>query len=161
MKSIEIDRSKRLKDDPGKGHNRWHPDIPPVLEADPGEEVVLETRDASDQQIQPEMTVNDLGGLDAKVAHPLTGPVYVNGAHPGDLLEVEYLDIIPQPRGWTRNRPGAGFLRDLFTEPYLAHWEIVSEMQMEPSCVVETSGARCSQFAQGHDYSAPSGLSTP
>ena len=44
MKSIEIDRSKRLKDDPGKGHNRWHPDIPPILEVDPGEDVVLETR---------------------------------------------------------------------------------------------------------------------
>lgn len=124
MKSIEIDRSKRLKEETHKGHNRWHPDVTPVLEVDPGEEVVLEARDASDQQIKPDMTVADLAGLDAKVAHPLTGPVYITGAQPGDLLEVEYLDIIPQTRGWTRNRPGAGFLRDLFTEPYLAHWEM-------------------------------------
>mgnify|MGYP002065490979 CR=1 FL=1 len=36
-----------------------------------------------------------LAGLDAKVAHPLTGPVAVRGARPGDLLEVEYLDIVP------------------------------------------------------------------
>jgi formamidase len=70
------------------------------------------------------MTVADLTNLDAKVAHPLTGPVYIKGARPGDLLEIEYLDILPQPCGWTRNRPGAGFLRDLFTEPYLAHWDI-------------------------------------
>ena len=35
MKSIEIDRGKRLKEEPAKGHNRWHPDITPVLEADP------------------------------------------------------------------------------------------------------------------------------
>src|SRR5262249_48936891 len=124
MKSITIDRSKRLKDDPQTGHNRWHPDIPPILEVDPGEEVVLETRDASDCQIQPGMTVADLASLDAKVAHPLTGPVYIKGARPGDLLEIEYLDIVPQPHGWTRNCPGAGFLRDLFTEPYLVHWEI-------------------------------------
>ena len=124
MKSIEIDRSKRLKEEPGKGHNRWHPDISPVVEVEPGEDVLLETRDASDEQIKSHMTVNDLDGLDAKVAHPLTGPVYINGAKPGDLLEIEYVDIIPQPRGWTRNRPGAGFLRDIFTEPYLAHWEI-------------------------------------
>jgi formamidase len=48
MKSIEIDRSKRLKAEPHTGHNRWHPDIPPILVVDPGEEVVLETRDASD-----------------------------------------------------------------------------------------------------------------
>jgi formamidase len=124
MKSITIDRNKRLKEEPRLGHNRWHPDIPPVVEVDVGEEVVLETRDASDCQIKPNMTVADLNRLDAKVAHPLTGPVYVKGAKPGDLLEVEYLDIVPQPVGWTRNRPGAGFLRDLFTEPYLVHWEM-------------------------------------
>jgi formamidase len=124
MKSIEIDRGKRLKQEPQKGHNRWHPDIPPILDVEPGEEVVLETRDASDTQIRPGMTVADLGGLDTKVAHPLTGPVYINGAKPGDLLEIEYLDITPQPHGWTRNRPGAGFLRDLFPDPYLVHWEM-------------------------------------
>ena len=124
MKSVEIDRTKRLKEEPAKGHNRWHPDIPPVLEVDPGEEVLLETRDASDCQIQRRMTAADLGGLDAKVAHPLTGPVYVKGAEPGDLLEIEYVDIIPQSYGWTRNRPGAGFLRDYFPNPYLVHWDI-------------------------------------
>jgi len=124
MKSIEIDRSKRLKEEPHTGHNRWHPDIPPILEVDPGEEVVLQTRDASDGQIKPGMTVADLDHLDSKVAHPLTGPVYINGAKPGDLLEIEYLDIVPQPVGWTRNRPGAGFLRDVFLDPYLVHWQM-------------------------------------
>lgn len=124
MKGIAIDRSKRLKEQPHSGHNRWHPDIAPLIEAAPGEEIVLETRDASDGQIKPGMTVDDLEHLDTKVAHPLTGPVYVEGATPGDLLEIEYLDIIPQSRGWTRSRPGAGFLRDVFLEPYLVHWEM-------------------------------------
>ena len=132
MKSIEIDRNKRLKEEPGKGHNRWHPDIPPVLEVDPGDETLLETRDASDCQIQPGMTVDDLVGLDAKVAHPLTGPVYVKGAEPGDLLEIEYVDITPQPHGWTRNRPGAGFLRELFLDPYLVHWDIKDNWATSP-----------------------------
>ncbi|HEY7496090.1 MAG TPA: acetamidase/formamidase family protein [Candidatus Tectomicrobia bacterium] len=132
MKSIEIDRSKRLKEQPHTGHNRWHPDIPPLLEVDPGEEVVLETRDASDSQIKPGMTVADLTRLDTKVAHPLTGPVYIKGARPGDLLEIEYLDIVPQPVGWTRSRPGAGFLRDLFTEPYLVHWEMRHDWATSP-----------------------------
>lgn len=124
MQSIEIDRTKRLKQEPHKGHNRWHPDVPPLLEVEPGEEVVLETRDASDVQIKRGMTADDLGGLDAKVGHPLTGPVYIKGAKPGDLLEIEYLDVVAQPYGWTRNRPGAGFLRDLFLEPYLVHWDM-------------------------------------
>ena len=124
MKSIEINRDKRLREEPGSGHNRWHPDIAPIIEVEFGEEVVLETRDASDGQIKPGLTEGDLAGLDAKVAHPLTGPVYVKGAAPGDLLEIEYLDVIPQNYGWTRSRPGAGFLRDLFLDPYLVHWEI-------------------------------------
>ena len=124
MKSIEIDRSKRLKDEPGKGHNRWHPDIPPILEVDPGEEVVIETRDAIDSQVLPGMTVADLRNLAIKVGHALTGPVYVKGARPGDLLEIEHLDIIPQSYGWTMIIPGLGFLRDLFTEPYLVHWNM-------------------------------------
>jgi formamidase len=132
MQSITIDRNKRLKEEPHTGHNRWHPDIPPLIEVEPGEEVVLETRDASDCQIKPSMTVADLTNLDAKVAHPLTGPVYIKGARPGDLLEIAYLDILPQPHGWTRNRPGAGFLRDLFTEPYLAHWDITDGWATSP-----------------------------
>ena len=60
MKSIEIDRARRLKDEPAKGHNRWHPDVTPVLEVDPGEEVVMETRDAIDSQIRPGMGVQEL-----------------------------------------------------------------------------------------------------
>lgn len=124
MKSVHIDRARRLCEEPHTGHNRWHPDIPPILEAAPGEEVVLETRDAADGQIRPGATAADLAGMATKVAHPLTGPVYVEGARPGDLLEIEYVDIVAQPHGWTRFRPGAGFLRDLFSEPYLVHWEI-------------------------------------
>jgi len=109
-KSIKIDRSKRLRDEPHTGHNRWHPDIPPVIEVDPFEEVVLETRESSDGQIRPGTTAADLLKMDSKVVHPLTGPVYVKGAKPGDLLEIEYLKIVHQRHGWTRFVPGIGFL---------------------------------------------------
>ena len=44
MKSIRIDYGKRLAGEPGKGHNRWHETIPPVIEVAPGEEVEIETR---------------------------------------------------------------------------------------------------------------------
>ena len=63
MKSITIDRSKSIKEEPHSGHNRWHPDIPPVLEVDAGEEVLLETRDARDGQICPDMTTEDIKHL--------------------------------------------------------------------------------------------------
>jgi len=125
MKHVRIDRAKRLKDEPGTGHNRWHPDIPPILSVEAGEEVVLETRDARDGQILPTTTVEDLARQDQKVAHPLTGPIHIDGAEPGDLLEIEYLEIEPQAYGWTRFLPGIGFLRDLFPKSFLVHWDLV------------------------------------
>ena len=131
-KSIEIDRSKRLRDEPHKGHNRWHPDIQPVIEVVAGEEVALETRDANDLQINSRTTIKDLEKLERTVAHPLTGPVYVKGAEPGDLLEIEYLDIVPERYGWTRFAPGGGFLPDLFDHHFVAHWDITPEYATSP-----------------------------
>ena len=67
------------------------------------------------------------------MVHPLTGPVYVKGTRPGDLLEIEYLEIAPQRYGWTRFVPGLGFLPDLFTEPYLVHWDLADDWATSPS----------------------------
>ena len=88
MKIIELDYSKRCVEEPGKGHNRWYPDIPPAVEADPGEEVVMQTRHAFDGQITPTTNADDLLSADLGLVYPLTGPVYVKGAEPGNLLEV-------------------------------------------------------------------------
>jgi len=131
-KGISIDRTKRLREEPRKGHNRWHPDIPPVIEVAPGEEVTLETRDASDLQIRLGTTVKDLEKMERTVAHPLTGPVYVKSAKPGDLLEIEHLDIRPERYGWTRFSPGFGFLPDLFDHYFVAHWDITPEYATSP-----------------------------
>ena len=49
-------RSLRLKGQPHTGHNRWHSDIAPILEVAAGEEGVLQTRDASDGQLTPDVT---------------------------------------------------------------------------------------------------------
>jgi formamidase len=126
-KSITIDRTKPLAEDPNKGHNRWHPDIEAVIEVDPLEEVAIETRESSDGQIRPGVVAADLLQMDPHVVHPLTGPVYVKGARPGDLLEVEYVEIAPQRYGWTRFVPGLGFLPDLFSHPFLVHWDLGTE----------------------------------
>jgi formamidase len=129
-RSIEIDRAKPLREEPDKGHNRWHPDIPPVIELEPMEEVTIETRDSSDGQIRPGVVAEDLLKMDRRVVHPLTGPVFIKGAMPGDLLEVEHLEILPQTHAWTRFIPGFGFLHDLFDQPYLVHWDLDREWAM-------------------------------
>ena len=124
MHAIRIDRDKPLAAEPHSGHNRYHPDIAPVVEIGEGEEIALETRDALDGQIKPGMVAADLASLDAGAVHPLTGPVFVKGAMPGDILEIEFTDIIAQPTAFSAIVPGLGFLRDVMTEPSLVHWRI-------------------------------------
>src|ERR1700740_1470961 len=131
-KNISIYRTKRLREETHKGHNRWPPCMAPVIEVEPGEEVTLETRDTMDLQIGPRTTAKDLERLERTVAHPLTGPVYVKGARPGDLLEVEDLDILPERYGWTRFSPGFGFLPDLFNHYFVVHWDITPEYATSP-----------------------------
>jgi formamidase len=125
--AIAIDPSKPLKDEPGTGHNRWHEAIEPVVEVEPGDLVVYETRDAFDGQLGPDSTAADVGGLDLGPVHPLTGPVFVKGAEPGDLLEAELVRIEADPWdqwGYTVEVPGFGFLRDEFPDPYVVHWRL-------------------------------------
>jgi formamidase len=124
---IRIDRSKTLTEQPGTGHNRWHPDIPPVVRCQPGDEVVLETRDALDGQLGPAAGLDAVATANLDVVHPLTGPVYVEGAEPGDLLAVEIIDIEPDRYGFTVQIPGFGFLRDVFPEPYKVNWDIAGD----------------------------------
>ena len=132
MKSIELDYTKRCGDEPEKGHNRWHPDIPPAVEAAEEEEVVLQTRNALDGGVIPASTAADLASVDLNLIHPLTGPVYVQGASHGDLLEVNILEIEPASWGFTTIIPGFGFLRDVFLEPHVVHWNIADGYAESP-----------------------------
>ena len=124
---VGIDPSKPLAEEPNTGHNRWHEAVEPVVEVDPGDLVVYETRDAFDGQLDAGSTEGDVANLDLNPVHPLTGPVFVKGAEPGDLLEVELVHIEADPwEGWgyTIQVPGFGFLRDDFPEPFIVHWRL-------------------------------------
>lgn len=129
---IAIDRAKTLSQEPAKGHNRWHPDIPPVATIELGQVIGIETRDALDGQVRPNSTAADLSRINMTVVHPLTGPVFVKGAEPGDLLEVTLVEIEPQPFGFTVQVPGFGFLRDLFPEPHIVRWTIANGFATSP-----------------------------
>ncbi|MGH3136465.1 MAG: acetamidase/formamidase family protein [Gaiellaceae bacterium] len=107
-----------------RAHNRWHPDLDPLASVAPGEEVTLETRDGLDGQLTKDSTHDDARSLDLGLGHPLTGPVSVVGAEPGDLLEVELVSYETAGFGVTAVIPGFGFLADLFPEPYVVHWEL-------------------------------------
>jgi len=121
---IRINRQLPLAAEPHTGHNRWHPDIPPALRCEPGDEVVLETRDTFDGCFDRSSTGKDVESADFGLVHPLTGPVFVDGVRPGDLLVAEILEVAPEPFGFTAQVPGFGFLRERFTEPYLVRWDL-------------------------------------
>jgi formamidase len=105
-------------------HNRWHPDIEPIAEVAPGEEVRLETEDGLAGQLTRASSHADAGRLSLGLPHPLTGPLLVSGAEPGDLLEVEFVSYEPADFGTTAVIPGFGCLADLFPDPFLVKWDI-------------------------------------
>ncbi len=104
--------------------NRYHPQIGSVAQADPGDYIVFETRDALDSGLDLESTVDDVTALDLNLVHPMTGPVFINGAERGDVLAVTLVDIEPDQYGYTVIVPGFGFLRDLYPDPYIVNWRL-------------------------------------
>jgi len=111
-----------LVDAPETGHNRWHPDLPPALVVEPGDEIVIDCRDGLDGQITPATLDADLLAVDLDRGHPLSGPIAVRGAEPGDVLKVEILAVETDDFGSTAIFPGFGLLGDLFEEPFLVTW---------------------------------------
>jgi acetamidase/formamidase len=93
-----------------------------VLNIHPGETVEFHPIDASDGQITAGSTVADLAKLDFARVNPVVGPVYIDGAEPGDAVKVTLLSFAPSGWGWTGNIPGFGLLADQFPEPALHIW---------------------------------------
>ena len=105
-------------------HFTWDAGNEPVLSIADGDTVVFETRDVSDNQIGPDSDTSVIATLDWDRVYPLSGPVYVEGAEPGDTLAIEVLDIHTKGWGWTAILPGLGLLADDFTEPYLRIFDL-------------------------------------
>jgi acetamidase/formamidase len=111
-----IDRSRTC--------NRWNRDYPPVLRVSPGDTVTMELKDASDGQVRADMSLSEFAAIDKTRIHALTGPVGIEGAEPGDALEIEILDYRHEGWAWTSIMPGMGALGDEFSEPYLHVWRL-------------------------------------
>jgi acetamidase/formamidase len=103
-------------------HFGWDNANPAALTVAPGQTVALETVDASGAQLTPDSSVADVAKLDFGKVNPVTGPVLIDGAEPGDALKVMIRAFEPSGWGWTANVPGFGLLADQFTEPALQLW---------------------------------------
>ena len=114
---------KHCKDDPNC-FNRIHYAVKPAARVKPGQLFILETRDGLDSDLDFNSTPEDVAAVNLNNCHPLTGPVYIEGARRGDAIAVTVVDIAPDDFGFTPIVPGFGFLRDLFPDPYIVHWEL-------------------------------------
>ncbi|MFS8498090.1 MAG: acetamidase/formamidase family protein [Micromonosporaceae bacterium] len=132
-----LDSNKRFRDQEIVGHNRWHPDIPPVATVRPGQSFRVYCREWFDGEIHNDDSADDVRDAPLTIVHALSGPFAVEGAEPGDLLLVDILDIGPLPQedsgplagqGWGytgifAKRNGGSFLTDFFPDAYKAIWD--------------------------------------
>ncbi|MGH2436545.1 MAG: acetamidase/formamidase family protein [bacterium] len=109
MKTIHRDRH----------HFGWDNTFEPVARVAPGDTVSFEVVDASGGQLNRRSSVDDVARLDFARVNPVTGPIHVDGAEPGDALAVEILDFEGSGWGWTAIIPGFGLLAEDFPTPFL------------------------------------------
>lgn len=109
-------------------HFGWDNSIAPVQRAEPGSTILFHCKDSAAGQFGPNSTTADVSALDFSKINPVTGPVYVEGAEPGDALKITLDSFVPHVVdgagfGWTANIPGFGLLADQFTDPALHIWK--------------------------------------
>jgi acetamidase/formamidase len=125
----------RLSGDPT--HSVWNRGLAPRLRIAPGDTVHLECLDSSGAQVRPGMTLGEYLKIDRTKIHALTGPIYVEGAEPGDVLQIDVLEVAHKGWGWSSVVNGLGFLKKRFMEPYLFHWQLdgAESSSLEPAVV--------------------------
>ena len=108
-------------------HFGWDNSLTPAERVEPGSTILFHCHDSSAGQLGPQSTVADVAALDFGKINPVSGPIYIEGAEPGDAVKVTLESFAPQAQGgkgwgWTANIPGFGLLADQFTEAALINW---------------------------------------
>jgi acetamidase/formamidase len=108
-------------------HFGWDNSLAPAERVEPGSTILFHCQDSSAGQLGPSSTVADVMALDFGKINPVSGPIYVEGAEPGDAIKVTIESFAPRANagrgfGWTANIPGFGLLADQFTDPALHIW---------------------------------------
>jgi acetamidase/formamidase len=105
-------------------HNKFSNTISPILTVPSGAVIEAFTEDASDEQFHMHSNEASLDSLSFDPIHPLTGPVYVEGAEPGDMLKVTLHKVELGDWGWNAILPGFGFLADTLNVKYMRTYEL-------------------------------------
>lgn len=103
-------------------HYGWDNSLVPVETVAPGSTLYFECLDSGNGHFKPTSTVADVTTLDFDKVNPVSGPIYVDGAEPGDAVKITFDGFEPSGFGWTANIPGFGLLADQFKDPALTLW---------------------------------------
>jgi formamidase len=120
---FKVDLTKPMTEQELPGH------IPAVVSVNPGDVFRIECKDWTDGQIKDDDSPDDVRDVDLTMVHVLSGPIWVNGAEPGDILVVDLLDIgALQGDEWGftgifAKENGGGFLTDHFPTAAKAIWD--------------------------------------
>ncbi|KAE8442211.1 hypothetical protein EG329_003740 [Mollisiaceae sp. DMI_Dod_QoI] len=113
-------------------HLKWDNSLPPALTIDSGTTISFDLLDGGYNQFTSTSTSSDVPNFDLSLGDPAIGPVFVNGAEPGDVLKIEFLDLQTADFGWTAVFPstlGFGLLADEFPDPALKIWDLKTHAQ--------------------------------
>jgi acetamidase/formamidase len=114
----------------------WNKTHKPILTINSGDEVTFDNTQAGFLNLTKDTTSEDIAKLGIEGAEDLDkligkiyvdGPVYINGAEPGDVLKVEVLELETADWGWTTILPGIGLLMDEFKNPIIKTYDLTKE----------------------------------
>jgi acetamidase/formamidase len=105
-------------------HSRWNRALEPRLRVSSGDTVHMECVDSSGAQVNASTTLPEYLKIDRDRIHALTGPIFVEGSEPGDVLQVDVLEVGHKGWGWTSVVSGLGFLKQRFADPFFFIWKL-------------------------------------
>ena len=106
-----------------KHHFGWDNSNVPIINAMSGETIEIDTVDSSGSQLSLNSSIEDVRNLDFSKVNPVTGPIFIEDACEGDVIEIEFIDFVTSGWGWTAIIPGFGLLADEFQTPDLNLWK--------------------------------------
>lgn len=98
-----------------QSHLAWDNSLAPIHRVKSGEEVSFDTVDASNGQITASSTVQAVHDFQMDLLDQVNGPIYVEGAEVGDVLQIDFLSVETAEWGWTAIIPEFGLLHEEFT----------------------------------------------
>ncbi|KAF3767441.1 Acetamidase/Formamidase [Cryphonectria parasitica EP155] len=124
---------------PSEGHFKWSNAISPALTVPSGSEITFDLHDGGNNQIRPDNETTALADFDLAQVDPAFGPVFIEGAEPGDILKVEINALDTADYGWTAIFSGFGLLADEFPEQHVRVWDL-REASLRPSITSAAAG---------------------